>query len=153
MVDSLSDQDRRQRAHSAVDQVHDRLIVRDLYGLANVWAPHGTLEFPFAPPGFPRLRGRQEIIGYLREFFEALRVTGIASETRHETARPDTLVVEWEADAVGMRSGRRYRLPYVSIVEVGALGILSFRDYWSPLANGQALGRLDELIAMQESAS
>ncbi|KAA9149696.1 hypothetical protein FPZ12_042795 [Amycolatopsis acidicola] len=153
MVDSLSVQDRHQRAHSAVARFHERLVARDLYGLGHVWAPHGTLEFPFAPPGWPKLRGRREILDYLRDFLREVRVTEIVEETRHETADPDVLVVEWVAAAAAVRSGRHYRLPYVSILEVGALGILSFRDYWSPLATGHALGRLDELIASQESAS
>jgi ketosteroid isomerase-like protein len=148
----LTVQDRRQRAHGAVDRLHERLLAHDMNGFAEVFAVNGVMEFPFAPPGWPTPRGRQQVREYLRDFTDTVDVRAIVSQTRHETADPDVLIVEWEVDGTALKTGRPYRIRYVNVIKVGGEGIESFRDYWSPLAGGHALGRLDEMVAMQEGA-
>ncbi|GAA4666171.1 MULTISPECIES: nuclear transport factor 2 family protein [Amycolatopsis] len=149
----LSVQDRRQRAHGAVDRLHERLLAHDMAGFADVFAGHGVIEFPFAPPGWPTLRGRDQIREYLMGNVDEIDLTGIVAQTRYETTDPDVLIVEWEVDGTVRATGRPYRMRYINVVKVGPEGIELFRDYWSPLAVGHALGRLDELTAMQEGAA
>ncbi|MEV5300934.1 nuclear transport factor 2 family protein [Amycolatopsis methanolica] len=88
----------------------------------------------------------------MRDYTDNVDITAITSRPRHETADPDVLIVEWEVDGTALRTGRPYRMRYVNVVRAGAEDIESLRDYWSPLAAGHALGRLGELVAMQEGA-
>ncbi|MGW4590056.1 nuclear transport factor 2 family protein [Amycolatopsis thermoflava] len=149
---TLSPEDRRHRAHEALDRLHERVLAHDMDGFADVFAPGGVMEFPFAPPGWPILRGREAVREYVRDYTDNVDITAITSQTRHETTDPDVLIVEWEVDGTALRTGLPYRMRYVNVVRVGAEGIESLRDYWSPLAAGHVLGRLGELVAMQEGA-
>jgi ketosteroid isomerase-like protein len=121
-----------------MDRLHERLLMHDMDGYAEIWAPNGTMEFPFAPSGWPQLRGREEVRAYARDRFGEVDITTILWQARHETGDPDVLVVEWEAAGTVLRTGRPYRARYVSVVKVGGEGIVDFRDYWSPLATGHA---------------
>ncbi|SHE95602.1 nuclear transport factor 2 family protein [Streptoalloteichus hindustanus] len=147
MSDHLSVDARRRRAHSTVDEALRLLLAKDMAGFAGLWAPNGTMEFPFAPAGRPRrLDGAAAVREYLRNYTDHLDVHAVTAQTRHETQNPDVLVVEFTVDGVAVRTGRPYQLSYVAVVEVGAEGIVSYRDYWNPLAAAEALGGLDELV-------
>ncbi|MEV5300933.1 hypothetical protein [Amycolatopsis methanolica] len=54
---NLSPEDRRRRAHEALDRLHERVLAHDMDG----FAPGGVMEFPFAPPGWPVLRDREAV--------------------------------------------------------------------------------------------
>ncbi|HZG05405.1 MAG TPA: nuclear transport factor 2 family protein [Streptomyces sp.] len=141
------DDARRRRAHALVDRLQDRLLAHDMDGFADLWAPDGTMDFPFAPPGWPRPRGREEVRAYLRDYTDHVDLRAITHQKRHETGDPDTLVLEWGVDGTALATGRPYRIDYVAVITVGEQGVVSYRDYWSPLAAGHALGRLPELVA------
>lgn len=52
-----------------VDRALALLLAKDMAGFAELWAPDGVLEFPFAPPGYPsRLNGRAEVRDYVRDY-------------------------------------------------------------------------------------
>ncbi|TVT19296.1 hypothetical protein FNH06_24945 [Amycolatopsis acidiphila] len=112
-------QDRRQRAHGAVDRLHERLLANDVHGFAAVFAVNGVLELPFGPAA---LRGREQVREYVRD-----DITAIVSQTRYDTTDPDVLVVEWEA------GGSRH----LTVVRVGGGGVELFRDYSGPAAAGE----------------
>jgi ketosteroid isomerase-like protein len=132
-----------------VDRAMDLLLAHDMAGFAGLWAVDGTVEFPFAPDGYPqRLEGRAAVAEYLRDFTDHIDLHAITSRTVHQTTDPDVVVVEFEVDGTAVRTGRPYRLRYVWVMTVREGEIVGFRDYWSPLAAAEALGGADELTVL-----
>ncbi|MHA6617871.1 hypothetical protein [Pseudonocardia sp. DLS-67] len=41
-------------APDVVDRALELLLAHDMAGFAGLWAADGTMEFPFAPDGYPR---------------------------------------------------------------------------------------------------
>jgi uncharacterized protein len=131
----MDDDDRRRRAHAAVDRALERLLAHDMAGFAALWAPDGTADFPFAPPGAPtHLDGPDQVAAYLATYTDVVSPGRIAEQRRHDTLDPDTLVVEFAVDGTVVATGEPYTLRYVAVVTVGEHGVLSYRDYWNPLA-------------------
>lgn len=138
----MNEQERRRRAHRTVDALLDRVLAHDMAGFAALWAPDGTMEFPFATAGSPaRLDGREAVADYVAGYNEIVLPREVVSEKRHETADPDTLVVEFALGGRVVATGADYRLDYVAVITVGEAGVVSYRDYWSPAAVQDVLGR------------
>jgi uncharacterized protein len=138
---------RRRRAHCAIDRLHAALLDHDMDAFADQWAPDGTMTFPFAPPGWPALNGREVVREYLAGYTDNVDIRAIRHQTRHDTADPDTIVIEWGVTGTAVKTGRPYDIDYVGIITVSADGITAYRDYWSALAAGAAMGSLDDMIA------
>ncbi|WP_374215976.1 nuclear transport factor 2 family protein [Frankia sp. AiPs1] len=116
--------------------------------VAELWAQHGTAEFPFAAQVSPRtLAGREAVRGYLAGYPEHLDVQAIPTVTVHHTDRPDTIVVEFTAHGRTVRTGEPYRLDYITVITVEDGLITHYRDYWNSLAAASAAGMLPELLA------
>ena len=118
-------------------RLHDR--VRDDYdmdGQADLYAPDGTLELPFAPPGVPRrLQGREAIRGFLRAAGGRARAAGrrIVRYDRvvvHDTTDPEVIVAEFDLHGVGP-TGEAYRLPFIQVLRVRGGEIVFMRDYFA----------------------
>jgi ketosteroid isomerase-like protein len=105
------------------------------------------MTFPFAPPGWPALNGREVVREYLAGYTDNVDIRAIRHQTRHDTADPDTIVIEWGVTGTAAKTGRPYDIDYVGIITVSADGITAYRDYWSALAAGAAMGSLDDMIA------
>jgi ketosteroid isomerase-like protein len=114
---------------------------------ADEWAPAGTMTFPFAPPGWPQLTGREAVRDYVADYTDSIDIREISRMTRHDTTDPDTVVLEWAVTGVAVKTGRPYDVAYVAFITVGEDGIVAYRDYWNPLAAASALGGVDELFA------
>ena len=58
------------RAHSdrVVDTLLDSLRRNDMRAFADQWAPDGVMEFPFAPPGYRVLNGRDDVWDYVKDY-------------------------------------------------------------------------------------
>ena len=138
---ALAEEARRKHANAVLDRALDLLLAHDMAGFAQLWAPDGTMEFPFAAAGQPaRLDGRSAVADYLSGYTEMLDVRAIVSEVRHQTGDPSTVILEFEVDGVAVAAQKPYRMRYVAVVTVGADGIENYRDYWSPLAAAEVLG-------------
>lgn len=125
----------------------DLLLAKNMDAIADLWAEHGTAEFPFAVGDSPRrLAGREEVRGYLASYPEQMDVRAIPAVTVHHLERPDTIVVEFTAHGRTVRTGEPYRLDYVTMITVQDGLITHYRDYWSPLAAASAAGTLPELL-------
>jgi ketosteroid isomerase-like protein len=136
-----------------VDRALALLLAKDMAGFAELWAPDGVLEFPFAPPGYPsRLNGRAEVRDYVRDYPSVVDLRAVTSLAVHQSVEPEVVVVEFEVDGVAVRTGRPYQLGYVAVLTVRDGEILRYRDYWSPLAAADALGGLEELTSAFDSA-
>jgi uncharacterized protein len=152
-MSQLSDNDRRQRAHHVIDRLMRALLAHDMSAFADEWAPDGTASFPFAPPGWPNLSGRQAVRGYLADYTDTVDIRAITHQTRHDTTDPDTVIVEFGLDGVARKTGNPYDLDYVVFITVGAEGIVTYRDYWNPLAVAAAMGGFDDMIAAFSGAA
>lgn len=117
-----------------LDHAMDLLLAKDMAGFADLWATDGTMEFPFAPPGWPtRLDGRDAVRDYLRGYPDVFDVRSVTELTVHETTDPEVIVAEIEVDGVLVRTGTPYRRRYISVLTVRDGHIAGYRDYWSPL--------------------
>ena len=128
-------------------QLLDLLLAKDMDAIADLWAEHGSAEFPFAEGASPgRLDGREAVRAYLAGYPELMDVRAIPAITVHHTQRPDTLVVEFSAHGSTVRTGEPYRLDYVTVITTQDGLITRYRDYWNPLAAASAAGALPELL-------
>jgi len=110
------------------------LLAHDMRGFADLWAEDGTMEFPFAPSGWPRrLEGRAAVWDYVRDYTDHIDLRAVARETVHRTADPGVLIVEFTMEAVAVPTGRPLRIDYVAVITVEGGEIVSYRDYWNPL--------------------
>lgn len=116
------------------DKGLDLLLAKDMSGFAGLWAAEGTMEFPFAPPGWPtRLHGREAVREYLRGYPDVFDIKSVIGQTVHETTDPEVIIAEIEVDGVTVRTGEPYRRRYISVITVRDGQIAGYRDYWSPL--------------------
>jgi uncharacterized protein len=140
---------RQLSAREVFDRAKRLALAKDLDGFADLFAPDGVHEAPFAPPGVPRrLQGRET----LREYFTAitgtpLKHTEFRDMTVYETTDPAVLIAEYDAHGTVTSTGRPYQLRYLQIVEVHGGQITLWRDYWNPLASAELLDRVPELLA------
>lgn len=110
------------------------LLDKDMIGFAGLWAEDGTAEFPFAPPGWPaRLEGRAAIEDYVRDYPKVLDIQGFPKQVVHQTADPDVVIVEYDAEGVVVPTGEPYRHSYVVVLTTRDGEIVNYRDYWNPL--------------------
>ncbi|MER5432377.1 nuclear transport factor 2 family protein [Streptomyces sp. NPDC002588] len=145
---TLSDDERRQRAGATVDGLLDALRRHDMKAFADSWAPHGTMEFPFAPPGYPRHESREEVWAYLKDYTEKIDLHEVVERARHYSAlEPDTVVLEFEVAGKLVHNGADYNMSYVSVITVGDEGIESYRDHWNSLAIALAMGGAEAFMA------
>ena len=127
------------------DALH-RVLDYDLNGYLDLFAPDGTLEFPFGPPGVPvRMRGRDQIGAALLPLWERAweagwRSTGYSPIVVHETSNPEVVVAEFDLYGEVAGTGQTFRLAYVHVYRIRDGRIVSLRDYWNP----QILGYLPE---------
>lgn len=120
---------------AAVDQ-----CVEDMRGL---YARDAVHEFPFAFPGVPsRLEGRDEIVNWIAAGWQAnpLRYEEYRTHAVHETASPETIIVEQEAVGTSPVTGR-FTLPGIIVLTVREGQIAHLRDYVNTLAAAAALGQ------------
>jgi uncharacterized protein len=144
--DAMPDQDaQRRNADRVVDTLLDSLRRHDMRVFADQWAVDGVMEFPFAPPGYPRLLGRDAVWDYVKDYTDNIRLDVITEDKRHHTLDPETVILEFSVDGVALRTGSPYRMRYVSVISVGDSGIRLYRDYWNPLAVKTSLG--EEVLA------
>ncbi|WP_275005912.1 nuclear transport factor 2 family protein [Promicromonospora iranensis] len=132
----------------------DLIRAGDMEAVAELWAPDGIAEFPFAAGSSPRrLQGRAEVRAYLAHYPELMEMTEVAALTVRPTDDPDTVVVEWTATGRTVATSQPYRLDYIVVLTVRDGLITLFRDYWSPLSAASAAGNLGDLIGSLESRS
>ena len=144
MSSSDSADNRRNRASSTFDRAVELLLQHDMVGFAQLWAPTGTMDFPFAAGDQPtHLDGRDAVVEYLRHYTDMVDVRDVQVHAVHTTADPDTLVAEWAASGVVVTTGRPYRLPYIAVITVGPEGITGYRDYWNLAVVAEALTPID----------
>jgi hypothetical protein len=145
---SETDDSLHEGPRAVFERAQSLFLEKDMDGFADLFAPDGVHELPFAPPGVPPyLKGRESI----REYLTAITATPIEFHefqdlTIHESTDAETLVAEYVAIGVVVSTGEPYRTRYIQVLQVRKGQILLWRDYWSPLPGAQALGRLSQLF-------
>jgi uncharacterized protein len=116
--------------------------------LADLYAPHVTIEMPFAAPLYPTLRqvSRDELRAQFRAGAASRKYTRVENVIVHETADPAVVIVEYNLHGDNLGTGQSFAMPILMIITVHDGLITTSRDYSSPVAGAIALGRLPELI-------
>ena len=118
--------------------------------LADFYAPNVVIEMPFAPAGLypPRIETTRE---QLRARFAAgasiRRYTSLDNVVIHQTADPETIVVEYELQGEMVSTGEAFRLNFAMFMTIRDGLIIHTRDYADPIAGARILGKLPELLA------
>ncbi|MFI1650348.1 nuclear transport factor 2 family protein [Streptomyces avidinii] len=111
------------------------LLDKDIASWVALWSEHGTMEFPFAPPGWPgRLEGREAIAAYMRDYPDHIDLHDFPELQIHETTDPRTIVVEMRGVGRVVATGGPFDMTYIAVVTVEDGRFTSYRDYWNPLA-------------------
>lgn len=125
----------------------DLILAKDMNAVADLWAPDGIAEFPFAAGLSPRaLDGREEVRAYLAHYPKLMDMKEVVALTVRPTDRVDTIVVEWTVTGRTVATSQPYRLDYIVVLTARDGLITLFRDYWSPLSAAAAAGGLAGLI-------
>ncbi|MGW7330324.1 nuclear transport factor 2 family protein [Streptomyces sp. NPDC054840] len=111
------------------------LLAKDIASWLGLWAEHGAMDFPFAPPGWPgRLEGREAIAAYMRDYPDHIDLHDFPDLLIHETTDPSTIVVEMRGVGTLVTTGNPFDMTYIAVVTVQDGRFTSYRDYWNPLA-------------------
>jgi ketosteroid isomerase-like protein len=117
-------------------------IARSAADMSQVYAAGAVHEFPFTRPGAPaRLEGRDTIMGFIAAFWDTspLRYERYQTIAIHQTADPDTIVVEQEVAGTSTTTGP-FVLPNLLVLQTRHGQITHLRDYANLLALAGALG-------------
>ncbi|MGD6748144.1 nuclear transport factor 2 family protein [Streptomyces sp. BH106] len=110
------------------------LLDKNIAGWVELWAEDGVMEFPFAPPGWPRrLDGREAVASYMRHYPDHIDLHDFPELRIHQTTDPRTIVVEMRAVGRLVEPDGPLDMTYVAVVTVEDGHITSYRDYWNPL--------------------
>lgn len=122
------------------DRALKLLLDKDMNGFTDLFAVDATVEFPFAEGSSPRsLSGREELRAYLAGYPDLVDIKEFPSVVVHETGDPEVIIAEFTARGVAVRSGRPYEVDYIAVIRVRHGEIVSYRDYWNPLAMARTM--------------
>jgi uncharacterized protein (TIGR02246 family) len=109
-----------------------RLILSgDADGYADLFAPDGVIEMPFAPPGAPsRLDGREAIREYSRYVLALpVRLEDVEVAEVYQTQDPEVVIVEMRTNATLTTTGRSFAATSIQILRIREGQIVLFRDF------------------------
>ena len=119
----------------------DGLLAKDTSGWVDMWTEDGTMEFPFAPVGHPRLRGKQAIAEYMEAFPTKVEISAFPFVRFHHSADGKTLVVEFSCIGRSLETGRPYNQNYVGVMNIRDGRVSGYKDYFNPLVVLQSMGQ------------
>jgi len=132
----------------------DALRNNNIEGWLMMWAEDGIMEFPFAPPGYPRLVGKQAIRDYIARLPNIVRFDCFPSIQFHHIDGGKGMIVEFTAQGQALKSERPYVQSYVSVIEFLDGRVRQYRDYWNPDAVRAAIGPPDlTTLALSQEAT
>src|SRR3954451_18087491 len=108
------------------------LVAESADDLADLHAPDALYEFPLLDRDRrPPYVGREAIrAGFAAEWSAApVRVTGIRNVVVHETADPEVVVAEQEAQIISTATGRQLVVPFLLVLRARDGRIVHTRDY------------------------
>ena len=125
-----------------LERRRELLLNQDTDGFADLFAPDGAIELPFAGPDLPpRLDGQQAIRDYSRRIAAStLRINDLDTVAVHHTDDPEVMIVELVARATVTTTGQAFTARSIQVFRIRDGKILLFRDYADPNALAEALG-------------
>jgi uncharacterized protein len=107
------------------------ILTGDADGYADLFAPDGVIESPFAPPGAPsRLVGREAIREYSRRVIASpLRLEEFEVVELYQTQDPEVVIVEMRAKLTLTTTGRSLTATSIQIYRIREGQIVLFRDF------------------------
>jgi uncharacterized protein (TIGR02246 family) len=114
----------------------------DIDGFADLFAPDGVIEAPFAPPGAPsRLEGREAIREYSRHLMASpLRLVDFEVIELYQTQDPEVVVVELRTKGTITTTGRPFTATSIQVLRIREDQIVLFRDFADPRVLADVLG-------------
>ena len=125
-----------------LERRRELLLNQDTDGFADLFAPDGAIELPFAGPDLPsRLDGRQAIRDFSdRTAASPLRIEDLETVALHHTSDPEVVIVELLSQVTVATTGRRFAVRSIQVFRIRDGKILLFRDYFNPNGLAGALG-------------
>jgi len=108
----------------------------DADDFADLFAPDGVIEAPFAPPGAPaRLEGREAIREYSRRVMASpLRLEGFEVAELYQTQDPEVVIVEMRTKGTVTTTGQSFAATSIQVLRIRDGQIVLFRDFADPRA-------------------
>ncbi|MEV4625238.1 nuclear transport factor 2 family protein [Micromonospora sp. NPDC049523] len=141
--------------HEIFARMQQRWLANTVSTFGDDLAEDVVIETPFAAPGRPR---RVEGRAACRAFTEAGRAALPArfEECRnvvvHETADPETIVVEYELAGTVTTTNRSAAASFIAVLRVRGGQVVLWREYQDVLAIAQALGQPPALPGTDEAS-
>ncbi|HYX62022.1 MAG TPA: nuclear transport factor 2 family protein [Streptosporangiaceae bacterium] len=129
-------------ALEVLERMREAAIARSAEDMSSVYAADAVHEFPFTRPGVPsRREGRGAIMSFITAFWSTspLRYERYRTIAIHDTADPDTIVVEQEVQGTSSTTGS-FVLPNIVVLKARHGEIAHLRDYANILAVEEATG-------------
>lgn len=112
----------------------DRLLNKDIDGFLALMAPECVMEFPFAPPGHDRLLSTpDELHAHFHGSAGRIDIKNVIRLEIHETADPETIIVEFAGDGVALATGQPCEVAFIAVFTARDGLCVRYRDYWNPL--------------------
>jgi uncharacterized protein (TIGR02246 family) len=107
------------------------LLSGDTDGYADLFAPDGVIEWPFAPPGAPsRLEGREAIREYSRHVMASpVRLEDFEVAELYQTQDPEVVIEDLQAKVTLTTTGRSFVTTSIQIYRIREGQIVLFRDF------------------------
>jgi uncharacterized protein len=119
-----------------------RLILSgDADGFADLFAPDGVIELPFASPGAPaRLAGREVIRAYSRQVVALLEVEDFEVTELYQSQDPEVVIVEMRTKGTLATTGQSFAATSIQVLRIREGQIALFRDFANPRALEDVIG-------------
>ena len=107
------------------------ILSGDADGYADLFAPDGVVEAPFAPPGTPSILEGREVIGeYSRHVMASpLRLEEYEVAELYQTQDPEVVIVEMQTKGTLATTGQSFAATSIQILRIREGQIVLFRDF------------------------
>jgi uncharacterized protein (TIGR02246 family) len=107
------------------------ILSGDADGFADLFAPDGVIESPFAPPGAPsRLEGREAIREHSRQVMASpVRLEDYEVTELYQTQDPEVAIAELRVRATLTTTGRSFEATAIQVLRIRDGHIVLFRDF------------------------
>lgn len=107
------------------------LLSGDIDGYADLFAPDGVIESPFAPLGAPsRLEGREAIREYSRHVMASpVRLEDFEVAEFYQTQDPEVVIEELRTKGTLTTTGRSFVTTSIQIYRIREGQVVLFRDF------------------------
>ena len=118
------------------------ILSGDADDFADLFAPDGVIEAPFAPPGAPaRLEGREAIREYSRHVMASpLRLEDFEVAELYQTQDPEVVIVEMRTKGTVTTTGQSFAATSIQVLRIRDGQIVLFRDFADPRVLEDVMG-------------